>query len=174
MVPSKDSKQKALLGLAHEIDANQNWWRFPEEAPIRGFLGTSSIIIVGDQPSTSSWQESHPNRRAFYDTLKKVELSDAHLTDLYKKRGRAGTLRKSPLPSDFNDHLLFFQREIEILQPSHIVALGKLAYDLIFSHLKVLRPVLVGRMWHFSFVVRSGLLHKYEANMRRAIWRTQT
>jgi hypothetical protein len=80
-------KQRALLELAREIDANHNWWRFPEEDPVRGFLGTSSIVIVGDQPSTSAWPKSHPNRRAFYDTLTKIGVSDAHLTDLYKKRG---------------------------------------------------------------------------------------
>lgn len=172
MASSENSKRKALLELAHEVDANRNWWRFPEETPIKGFLGASSIVIVGDQPSTSSWPESHPNRRAFYDTLKKVDASNAHLTDLYKKRGRSRALRKEPLPNDFNDHLLFFRREIEILQPTRVVAVGELAYDLMFQHLNELRPIL-GLMWHFSFVVRSGLLHQYEANMRRAIWKTQ-
>jgi uracil-DNA glycosylase len=171
MASSENSKRKALLELAHQIDANRNWWRFPEETPIQGFLGASSIVIVGDQPSTSSWPESHPNRRAFYDTLKNAEASDAHLTDLYKKRGRSSALRKG-LPNDFQEHLSFFRREIKILQPTRVVAVGKLAYDLMFQHLEELRPML-GLMWHFSFVVRSGLLNQYEANMRRAIWRTQ-
>ena len=172
MAPSENSKQKALLELAGEIDAHPNWWRFPKESPIQGFLGTSPIVIVGDQPSRSLWPESHPNRRAFYDTLKNVEVSDAHLTDLYKERGHPSALRDAPLPNDFDDHLLFFRREIEILQPTRVVAVGNLAYDLLFQHLKELRPIL-GVMWHFSFVVRSGLLHQYEANMRRAIWKTQ-
>src|SRR5271154_4690714 len=134
MASSENSKRNALLELAHEIDANKNWWRFPEEAPIQGFLGVSSIVIVGDQPSTSLWPESHPNRRAFYDTLKNAEVSDAHLTDLYKKRGRSSALRIR-LPNDFKEHLLFFRREIEILQPTRVVAVGKLAYDLMFLHL---------------------------------------
>ena len=171
MASPNNSKRKALLELARKIDANKNWWRFPEETPIQGFLGASSIVIVGDQPSTSSWPESHPNRRAFYDTLKKAEVSDAHLTDLYKKRGHSSALRNE-LPNDFQEHLLFFRREIEILQPTRVVAVGKLAYDLMFRHLEELRPIM-GLMWHFSFVVRSGLIHRYEANMRRAIWRTQ-
>jgi len=172
MPPSDNFKRNALLELAREIDANQNWWRFPEETPIQGFLGTSPIFIVGDQPSTSPWPESHPNRRAFYDTLKKAEVSDAHLTDLYKKRGRSSAMRNG-LPDDFEEHLLFFRREIEILKPTRVVAVGKLAYDLMFQHLEEMRPIL-GLMWHFSFVVRFGLLHKYEANMRKAIWRKQT
>jgi len=166
-----NSKEKALLELAQQIDANQNWWRFPEELPIQGFLGTSSIVIVGDQPSTSSWPETHPNRRVFYDTLRKVKVADAHLTDLYKKRGRSSALREG-LPKDFEEHLSFFRREIQILQPERVVAVGRLAYELLFQHMKELRPIL-GLMWHFSFVVRAGLHHKYEANMRRAIWKMQ-
>lgn len=173
MVTSEHTKRKALIELAREIDANPNWWRFPEEPPIKGFLGASSIVLVGDQPSTSPWLKSHPSRRTFYDTLNRIEASDAHLTDLYKKRGRSSALRNAPLPNDFNDHLLFFQREIEILQPTHVVGVGKLAYDLMFRHLEKLRPVLVGWMWHFSYVVQADLQHKYEANMRKSIWRTQ-
>jgi hypothetical protein len=172
MASSENSKRKALLEMAREIDTHQDWWRFPEETPIQGFLGASSIVLVGDQPSTSSWPESHPNRRAFYDTLKKAGVSDAHLTDLYKKRGCSGALRNG-LPNDFGEHLSFFRREIETLQPTRVVAVGRLAFDLLFQHVSELRPML-GRMWHFSCVVRYGKLHLYEADMRRAIWRMQT
>jgi hypothetical protein len=38
MESSENFKRKALLELAHKIDANRNWWRFPEEAPIQGFF----------------------------------------------------------------------------------------------------------------------------------------
>ena len=171
-LPTETVKRAALLELANEIDAHPNWWRFPEQQPIRGFLGASSIVILGDQPSTSSWPELHPSRIAFYGTLQKVGASDAHLTDLYKKRGRSSELRNG-LPDDFAKHVLFFRREVEILKPTRVVAVGTLAYDLLFEHFAELRPIL-GRMWHFSYVVRKAILHLYEADMRKAIWKTQT
>jgi hypothetical protein len=43
-----------LAELARIIDNHSDWWRFPEEGPIRGFLGNGPLFIVGDQPSTSS------------------------------------------------------------------------------------------------------------------------
>jgi hypothetical protein len=172
---SENSKRKALLELAHEIDANRNWWRFPEEAPIQGFLGASSIVIVGDQPSTSPWGEFHPHRRIYYDTLKKVGASNSHLTDLYKRRGKPSSLKNlSPhqFPKDFAEHLRFFRRELGILKPTRIVALGGLAYKLLRIHIPELTKDL-GQMWHFSYVWRSGKSHLYEAHMRRAIWKIQ-
>ena len=171
MKPANHSQRNALIELANEIRDHQDWWQFPTEHPIQGFLGTSSIVIVGDQPSTSLWPESHPNRRAFYNTLRKAEASDAHLTDLYKKRGLASELRDG-LPRDFANHLSFFRRELEILKPTRVVAVGWLAFDLLFHHVTEIRPIL-GKMWHFSYVTRSGKLHLYEANMRKAIWRKQ-
>lgn len=162
-----DSKKEQLRQLARKIDTNADWWRFPTQDPIQGFLGTAPIFIVGDQPSTSEWGISHPNRMVFYRHLQKVGAANAHLTDLYKKRGRSGALRQG-LPEDFEEHLVFFRKEIEILQPTRVVALGQLAYDLLVQHAAELRPML-RRMWHFSYVVRSGRLSQYEANMRRAI-----
>lgn len=170
MESAKKSRRSALLELANEISVHRDWWQFSTEHPIQGFLGASSIVIVGDQPSTSSWPKSHPNRRAFYDTLQKVGASDAHLTDLYKKRGLASELRDG-LPRDFANHLSFFRRELKILKPTRVVAVGWLAFDLLFQHVAEIRPIL-GRMWHFSYVTRSGKLRLYEANMRKAIWRT--
>src|SRR6185437_3332894 len=163
-VAANNSKRLALLKLADEIDVHSDWWRFPTEHPIQGFLGESSIFIVGDQPSTSLWPEVHPNRRAFYDNLKKVRAENAHLTDLYKKRGNSSGLRNG-LPKDFGQHLKFFRREIDILHPTRIVAVGWLAFDLLFEHIQEVRPILC-RMWHFSYVVRHGKLALYEANMR--------
>jgi hypothetical protein len=163
-----DSKKEQLRQLAGKIDTNADWWRFPTQDPIQGFLGTDPIFIVGDQPSTSEWGISHPNRMVFYGHLQKVVAANAHLTDLYKKRGRSGALKQG-LPEDFEEHLVFFRKEIEILQPTRVVALGQLAYDLLVQHVAELRPML-RRMWHFSYVVRSGRLSQYEANMRRAIF----
>src|SRR4051794_24258962 len=104
------SKRAQLLTLAEIIDSHPDWWRFPTEDVVQGFLGTDPLFIVGDQPSTSQWDIFNLNRRAFYDLLPKIGAANAHLTDLYKRRGRSGAL-KDGLPGDFQQHLNFFRKE---------------------------------------------------------------
>ena len=161
-------RKNQLLKLAEAIDEHADWWRFPVQEPVQGFLGTDPIFIVGDQPSMSVWGTLHPCRKAFYETLEALGLANAHLTDLYKKRGQPSEL-KNGLPRDFHDHLSFFRREIEILKPARIVALGRLADRLLRQHIADLEPVIRPPVWHFSYVVRANRLSQYQAHMRRAI-----
>ena len=155
-----------LHEMAAEIDSHEEWWRFPSEGAVQGFMGMGRLFVVGDQPSTSPWEYGHPNRRAFYDLLPRVGAADAHLTDIYKRRGRAGTLRNG-LPVDFGDHVKFFRKELALLKPTRVVALGRDAYRLLSSHVPEVRPML-GKMWHFAYVVRYSKLTRYEDNMRAA------
>ena len=165
---SLTEKKKALLELAETIRSNENWWLFPSQDPIQGFMGTDSIFIVGDQPSKDKWGPEHPNRKIFYETLQKIALPNVHLTDLYKKRGDCSAL-KWKLPEDFSDHLNLFRREIEILKPTLIVALGELAQRLLIQNLTEWKPA-IPRIWHFSHVVRAGKESEYETNMREIIF----
>jgi hypothetical protein len=88
----------------------------------------------------------------FYETLHKVGLQNAHLTDLYKKRGLSSGLERG-LPDDFPNHVDFFRKEIEILQPALIVGLGQLAQRLLIQNITDWkRPI--PRIWHFSHVVK--------------------
>lgn len=157
-----------LAELATMIDPHPGWWRFPEEWPIRGFLGNGPLFIVGDQPSTSPWDLLHPNRRAFYDLLLRLGLSNAHLTDLYKKRGRSGALKRG-LPADFEIHLKLFRDEIEILRPTRIVALGREAHNLLKTNVPEIMPIL-RRMWHFAYAVRYRRIAEWEENARLALF----
>src|SRR5206468_1583889 len=95
------TKLAALREMADVIDSrpSNGWWRFPPELAVPGFMGTG-YFMVGDQPSTSDWDYWHPNRRIFYDLLPQVGMAEAHLTDLYKRRGKAGSLRIG-IPEDF-------------------------------------------------------------------------
>lgn len=129
-------------------------------------MGMSRLFIVGDQPSTSEWEYWHPNRRAFYDLLPRVGATDAHLTDLYKRRGKAGSLRTG-LPEDFQEHVTFFRDELALLEPSRVVALGHDAYRLLSCHVPEVRPILA-KMWHFAYVMRYNKLPFYANNMRIA------
>ena len=108
------SKLRALRALADEIQSHKDGWIFPPEDSIQGFMGMDPVFIVGDQPSKSEWTPQHPNRKVFYGLLQKIGVPNAHLTDLYKKRGECSAL-KAGLPDDFEKHVRWFREEIAIL-----------------------------------------------------------
>ena len=164
---SENATRVALIELAKRIQLHEDWWIFPEENSVKGFMGMGPVFIVGDQPSTDPWPPEHPNRRVFYNTLQKAGLAGAHLTDLYKRRGLSSALEHG-LPSDFSDHVSLFQEEIKLLQPTLIVALGQLAQRLLIENVRFWKRS-VPRIWHFSHVVRVGKEIEYESNMREMI-----
>ena len=161
-----DEKKNALLELAERIRLHEDWWLFPAEPPVQGFLGTGNIFIVGHQPSTDPWEAAQPHRRAFYDLLATEGAGDCHLTDLYKRRGFAGELRKG-IPEDFEEHRRIFRTEMEILRPSTVLALGWDAYKLLSTHTPELSNILK-RVLHFG-VVRHDKLAQFQASLRSAI-----
>lgn len=99
--------------------------------------------------------------------LAKVGAGNAHLTDLYKRRGLSGALLEG-LPADFAEHLTIFRQEIDILKPKRVIALGHHAYGLLAIHIPEIKPLLM-RMWHFAYVVRYNKIARYEANIREAL-----
>ena len=137
-----DEKKKALVKLARCIGSHKDWWLFPTEPLVQGFLGTGTIFIVGDQPSTDPWEFDHEHRRAFCDLLAAEGAGNCHLTDLYKRRGHAGELRKNGIPKDFDEHLKIFRMEVELLHPSTVLALGWDAYRLLLTYTHELSSVL--------------------------------
>jgi hypothetical protein len=164
---SNSSKRSQLLEMALVIDSHADWWRFPTEKVVEGFLGTDPIFIVGDQPSTSKWDINNRNRRGFYDTLIKIGVANAHITDLYKRRGMSGELRRK-IPDDLQEHVKFFREEVELLNPTRVLALGDLAYQFLALLTPELKPKLE-RVWHFSYAVRYGKLLEYESQLRAAV-----
>jgi hypothetical protein len=126
------SKREQLLELASGKDTNLGWWFFPTEDVVQGFLGTDQIFIVGIRPSTQT--KNNRNCRIFYDLLSKIGASNVHLTDIYK---RPAPSRDTEVESeeDFQEHLLFFREEVNILRPTRVIALGKDAYDRLRWHL---------------------------------------
>ena len=161
-----DEKTQKLRQLAEEVHAQRGWWLFPSEPLVKGFMGLGSFFIVGDQPSTDPWPVEHPHRRAYYDLLADEGVGEAHLTDLYKKRGQAGEL-KNGLPADFQEHLQFFLKEVDLLQPTTILAMGKDAYNLLRRHTPKLSKRCF-RVWHFG-AVRHGNLEEFQTSLRNGI-----
>lgn len=162
------TKENLLAHLAARIKKDDDCWLFPSERIVRGFLGTAPLFIVGDQPSMSEWPETNPNRRAFYDLLARIGAADAHVTDLYKKRGRSSALKDGVLPSDFSEHVLLFREELAALEPSRVVALGDLAFQLLTKHVPEVVPKLT-YIWHFAYAQRYGRIAEWEEMARLAI-----
>ena len=155
-----------LHTLVSAIDARPDWWRFPEESGVRGFLGDGEVFFVGDQPSTSAWPVADRGRRIFYDGLKAANLGNSHLTDLVKRRGKSSTL-KSGLPVDFARHIAFFREELTLLQPRRVVALGRLCERLLREHVPEVVPRLT-YVYHFAYAARAGVLRDYTERLDHA------
>lgn len=168
-----DEKASAMADLASAITKIDNAWLFPPEpAGVSGFWGLGPLLFIGDQPSTSEWPVCDLGRRLLYGKLLKYGFSDAHLTDFYKKRGESGGLsdwKNVGLPPDWATiHEPVLRSEIRIVDPSRIIAIGDLAYQLIFNFMPDLRPRLV-RMMHFAHGIRPGKLFDFEFSLQVAV-----
>ncbi|HEV7924973.1 MAG TPA: hypothetical protein VGR14_06435 [Verrucomicrobiae bacterium] len=134
------------------------WWFFPEELSdhpakesVHGFLGTGPIFIVGDQPSPGTFHYNHLHRRAFYDLLKEECAGDCHLTDFYKRRGLCSELKNGFDPVrhlDFTEHIEIFRSEVELLRPSTILAMGRIAEDLLKKYTE----------YNFEYILHFGVI----------------
>jgi hypothetical protein len=162
------SKREQLLELAMVIrGTTPDCWLFPDENVVQGFLGTGPIFIVGIRPSTSKWDTKNPIRRGFYDLLAKIGAANAHLTDIYKRPGHSEETEVES-EEDFQEHLLFFRNEIEILCPTRVVAMGVEASNRLRWHTPELEPI-VRMVQHFSRPIRYGKVSQYEPKLRAAI-----
>ena len=100
-------------------------WFFPTIEPVQGFVGTGSIMFVGERPSTGSFTDKAS--LFFYSLLEKHGVSDAHLSDVVKTRAKARDI----YPEDMTPHWNILNREIEILKPQIVIALGRKTYDML-------------------------------------------
>lgn len=168
---AKDVGSLADLATMIGKEITDGWLFPPEPCGIAGFRGSGRLMFIGDQPSTNEWPECDAGRRLFYGKLLKYGLEDAHLTDFYKKRGKSSALqhwRKHGLPPDWHTiHEPVLDRELEIVNPARIVAIGGLAYELAYHFMPKLRPRLV-QMAHFAYGVKPGKLLDFEVSFRLA------
>ena len=145
-------RQDALKKLQHRIEARharmrppQDVWFWPERHGVQGFLGTGPLMIVGLNPSkprrrVRSLPESVKARlwpgtetdRFFYHYLSKQRLANAHITDLFKAKATASEV---PLllydPRTSERHRRYFKRELAIVRPRAVVALGQQVMDVL-------------------------------------------
>jgi uracil-DNA glycosylase len=141
---TKEIKKEQLRSLEWEIMSNiANPWLFPTHEPVQGFLGVGPIMLVGERPSTGHFNGL--SARLLYSVLTKYDMADAHLTDVIKTRGKA----KQPYPEDLAPHKRIFDREVEIVKPSHIIVFGQKAYDLL-QFATAGTGIKLQQVWHFA------------------------
>jgi len=167
----------ALCRIKADHPPSSDWWFFPEEeeTKVQGFLGTGRIFIVGDQPSRDDWSFKHPHRRAFYQVLQEENACDCHLTDFYKRRGYRSELKNGfdgVIHCDSLKHIEIFHEEVELLRPSAILAMGRIAERLLSTYTKYSHQYIV----HFGVIShaenerdRIAQRLKFETSLRTAI-----
>ena len=98
-------------------------WFYPEYEGVKGFLGTQDIFLVGLNPSSGTFPSKKDKK--LYDILKKEGLENIHITDFIKVRAKnkevPDILKNQEL---VEEQINFFRREIDILNPKIIIALG--------------------------------------------------
>ncbi|MEM2313093.1 MAG: uracil-DNA glycosylase family protein [Candidatus Nezhaarchaeales archaeon] len=109
-------------------------WFFPphEETGVKGFFGTGDVCFVCQRPSTRGGEALDKFTLRFYELLRRSGFEDAHVTDIVKCRGLARKLPKYMVENCFP----FLLKEISILKPKLIVAVGKEAYKILARRLK--------------------------------------
>jgi len=110
---------------------------------VMGFWGTGEksnsddvIMIVAERPSAGRQnkpKEFDKTLARFYGFLEKKELSNSHVTDFIKTRARTGYDWKKPqklefYEKEFDQHLPFLKKELDIIKPNKIIALGEKTY----------------------------------------------
>jgi uracil-DNA glycosylase family 4 len=139
------SKSEELKVLRAEIEEKvEHPWFFPQEGRVNGFLGTDPIFLVGERPATGKSLNS--SGKFLYRLLEKYNAYNIHITDVIKSSGKV----RDPYPSDISFHKSIFEREIEIISPTLMIALGQTVYNLLlFSFAN--SGIEIKRIWHFSY-----------------------
>ena len=99
-------------------------WFYPEHGGVRGWQGTEDVMFVALNPS---YGVRFPSRadEFFYRELESSGLQNAHLTDTVKSRERNVDMPKVKADTSYMvRQRLYFQWEVDIVQPRLIVPVG--------------------------------------------------
>ena len=137
------SKIRLLHKLRDEVYSDiPDPWVFPEKGAVKGFMGPGPLMIVAERPSTGPIS-GYPG--LLYSLLERYDAGSAHLTDLIKSRAKV----RDPYPADIGPHRRIFDRELTIIQPRVIIALGSKVYDLLQFFLAD-RDITIRRVRHYA------------------------
>jgi len=128
--------EPSRLVMSRKFQDGYKVWFWPKQDSVEGFLGTSPVIVAGLNPSLG-----RPPRRSrekkksddfFYGCLRKEGLANAHITDLIKIRAtRSDTPPLFYNPRISRLHRRYFRKEVTIIKPAVLVALGRNALEVL-------------------------------------------
>ena len=179
------NKQIALKLLRQKIveqlfvDRWREVWFFPAKFGVKGWQGTAPIMFIGLNPSGGGHFPSQADH-LFYKCLAKNGFWNAHLTDVHKVRATA-----QEVPQIQRDSILlrlnrnYLLKEVGILQPRLVVALGKTTHDLLKDWLPDIPKERLLRIPHYSwacrykhekrFLIEMNNVRKYYSQCRKGI-----
>lgn len=145
-----NEKEKKLLKLMAKIHLDcfkmetrfKTAWFYPEHKGVKGYLGTSRLIISGINPSYGRF----PSEPVifFYDCLRELKLQNVHVTDIIKSRLSNSQYVELKRNKELFDDILeknikCLKQEIKIIDKSlnvRIVGMGKEAHDILKRYFK--------------------------------------
>jgi len=146
----QSDKKKELLRLMAKIHVEcytmdtgfKTAWFFPEYNGVKGYLGTEKLIFAGINPSYGRFP-SKPVK-FLYDSLKRYELQNVHVTDIIKSRlSKQQYLRLKSNEELFNKiigkNINWLKQELKIIDRNldvRIVGIGNEAKEILEKYFK--------------------------------------
>lgn len=139
-----------------EMELAAGLFFFPTRWGVEGFYGTGDVWFVAEKPSTGGFPSRHDE--LFYTTLRANGFENAHLTDVSKEIGPGDA---DITPAERRRNVSYFERELEILDPKLLVAVGQKAENEL-EWMDATDDVETVRINHYSWAGRWGKEERFE------------
>lgn len=155
---SQASLQEQLIELKREMETDptlgDDLFFFPTHEGVQGYWGTDPVWFVGQKPSKGG--PEFPDRAVtlLYETLAEYEFQNAHITDITKERGYVPSDWKKIPVEEIERMRPYFRREIELLRPSVLVAMGQYVYNAL-KYMEATDGVRLEYIPHYSWAIRT-------------------
>lgn len=155
---SQTSLRGQLAELKREMEADpslgDDLFFFPTHEGVQGYWGTDPVWFVGQKPSKGG--PGFPDRAVtlLYETLADYELENIHITDITKERGYVPSDWKKIPVEEVERMRPYFRREIELLRPSVLVAMGQYVYNAL-KHMEATDGTRLEYIPHYSWAIRT-------------------
>jgi uracil-DNA glycosylase len=155
---SQTSLRNELAELKREMEEDpllgDDLFFFPTHEEVQGYWGTDPVWFVGQKPSKGG--SGFPDRAVtlLYETLVNYEFENAHITDITKERGYVPSDWKKIRVKEVERMRPYFRREIELLCPSVLVAMGQYVYNAL-KYMEATDGTRLEYIPHYSWAIRT-------------------
>jgi hypothetical protein len=177
-----NEKEKKLLRLMAKIHLEcfkmetrfKTAWFYPEYKGVKGYLGTSRLIVVGINPSYGRFPSTPVI--FFYDCLREFKLQNLHVTDIIKSRLSNSLYVELKRNKELFDEILkknikWLTQEMKIIDKNldvRIIGISREGRDILKRHFK--EKVIDMWLHHYAWIERYGEENRIE---RRKIFKKE-